>query len=259
MKKIISAVVCTVAALFAVSCGSTPKATALKTNAQETVYDDWQGCSVGAQIPQWVVSALGAATEDDLRKAVGKTEDYRVWMLESTGSDLDALKMLTNNFEIQGHVTAAISQNVARVADRVQTADGKPETAKMDQTAKVVDMVTTNLTLNGLERVNTYWSKYHRIDAKGNTVPGSEKYSYIVVMAMKTQHFNQQLDAALAKVNSNTQEDEYLRHLADVTIARLREPKMLTGSVKADITIGGSGDGKMNYVVPSAEEMTVEF
>ena len=86
-------------------------------------------------------------------------------------------------------------------------------------------MVTTNLTLNGLERVSSYWTKYYMADKNGNPVAGEsgkEKYHYIVVMGMEGARFNAQLDAAMKKIEENTSEDEYLRKLSSAVITNLK-------------------------------------
>ena len=242
MKMVKIALAATVAVLLA-GCASSPKAgkpqAAVKGLHAE--YTDWQGAAFGAEIPKWVGAVVSANSEDEIRKLLDKPKGYRIWTVQAQGDNLDALKMLTDNFDIQAQVSASISQNVSRIADRVQASEGATKNASItEQTAKVVDMVTSNLTLNGLERVTSYWSKYFMADKKGNAVDGAsgeERYSYIVVMGMEGDRFNAQLDAAMAKIKENTSEDDVLRKLSDIVIADLKKPELLQASITADVNI----------------------
>lgn len=233
----------TAIAVLLAGCVSSPTAgkpqTAVKGLHAE--YTDWQGAAFGAEIPKWVSAVVTASSEDEIRKLLDKPNGYRIWAVLAEGNDLDALKLYTDNFDIQAQVSASISQNVARIADRAQAAEGTTKNATItEQSAKVVDMVTTNLTLNGLERVTSYWSKYFMADKKGKAVEGAsgrERYSYVVVMGMEGERFNAQLDAAMAKIRENTSEDDYLRKLSDIVIADLKKPEVLQASILADVVI----------------------
>ena len=209
-------------------------------------YTDWQGAAFGAEIPKWVAAVATASSEDEIRNLLDKPKGYRVWAIQSEGQNLDALKLLTDNFDIQAQVGASISQNVARIADRVQASEGATENAQItEQTAKIVDMVTTNLTLNGLERISSYWSKYFMANKKGKPVDGDsgkERYSYVVVMGMEGDRFNAQLDAAMAKIKENTSEDDYLRKLSDIVIADLKKPELLQAVITANVNIDGDAE-----------------
>ena len=241
--KIAKIMMATAIAVLLAGCASSPNAgkpqTAVKGLHAE--YTDWQGAAFGADIPKWVGAVVSAQSEDEIRKLLDKPNGYRVWSVLARGSDLDALKLYTDNFDIQAQVSASISQNVATIADRVQETEGKTEKATItEQSAKVVNMITSNLTLNGLERVTSYWSKYFMADKKGkpaNSDSGKELYSYVVVMGMEGDRFNAQLDAAMAKIRENTSEDEYLRKLSDIVIADLKKPEILQASITADLSI----------------------
>lgn len=241
--KIAKILTATAMAVLLAGCASSPTAgkpqTAVKGLHAE--YTDWQGAAFGAEIPKWVSAVVTASSEDEIRKLLDKPNGYRIWTVLVEGNDLDGLKMLADNFDIQAQVSASISQNVTRIADRAQEAEGTTKQATItEQSAKVVDMVTSNLTLNGLERVSSYWSKYFMADKKGRAVAGSsgqERYSYIVVMGMEGERFNAQLDAAMAKIRENTSEDDYLRKLSDIVIADLKKPEILQASITADLNI----------------------
>lgn len=210
------------------SCASKVKADKPKVAVKgfHSEFTDWQSASTGGSIPEWVEAVLNSDSEDTIRELLKKPKGYRIWALNNQGENLDALKMLTDNFDIQTMVASSISQNVAQDAERILIAEGATDKAKIaEQSAAVASMVTTNLTLNGLERVTGYWTKYYMADKKGNAVEGEsgkERYSYIVVMGMEGERFNAQLDAAMQKIEKNTAEDEYLRKLSSAVITNLK-------------------------------------
>lgn len=231
MKKIL--LVAMIAVLGTLSVWSKPKAKNAKAAVKgfHAEYTDWQGAAVGAEIPEWVKVVASAATEDELRALLKKPKGYRVWAIIAQGEDLDSLKMLTDNFDIQAQVGASISQNVAQIAEREMEEEGGTASGQItDQKAKLVTMVNQNLTLNGLERVTSYWTKYYMADKKGRPVAGDsgkERYVYIVVMGMDGKRFDSQLDAAMKKIEENSGEDEYLRKLSSAVMTKLKFPELM--------------------------------
>ena len=71
-------------------------------------------------------------------------------------------------------------------------------------------------------------------------------------MGMPKNMFDAQLDAAMRKVRENTNQDENLRALATLAIARLRDPQSLQSTVNANLDLTGSGSAK--FEVPSEPE-----
>ncbi len=230
MKKFITTVIGVVMVVVLGSCASSPKASKPQAAVKgfHAELTDWQSASSGGNVPEWVSAVLEADSEDSVRSLLKKPKGYRIWTLDNQGENLDALKTLTDNFDIQARVASSISQNVAQDAERIQKAEGTTNEAKItEQAAAVASMVTTNLTLNGLERVTGYWTKYYMADKKGNPVAGErgkEKYHYIVVMGMEGDRFNAQLDAAMKKIEENSSEDEYLRKLSSAVLTNLKLP-----------------------------------
>lgn len=229
MKKLNTVIIAglVLATLFC-SCASSVKAGKPKTAVKgfHAEFTDWQSASTGGSIPEWVEAVLNADSEDTVRALLKKPDGYRIWSIDNQGETLDAVKLLTDNFDIQARVASSISQNVAQDAERLQDAEGETDKVKIkNQAARVAQIVRANLTLNGLERVTSYWTKYYMADKKGNPVAGEsgkEHYNYIVVMGMEGERFNAQLDAAMKKIDENTSEDEYLRKLSSQVIANLK-------------------------------------
>lgn len=254
MKKSIACIASVAAALFIVSCGSTPEPTKIsskenkaKSAANHAEYIDWQGLAANGDLPDWYSLVLNARSEASLRKALSEEGDdysnYRLWAVNATGENLEAIKTMTDSFNIQSAVSASIAQNVAQVADRQRDLEGPGSSITMESKAQVVDMITKNVTLNGLERVTSYWAQYEIQNKKGEVVKPAV-YSYVLVMGMSQERFNAQLDAAMKKVESNTNQDENLRALASLAIARLRDPEAINATVNANLDLTGRGNVK---------------
>ena len=261
MKKSIFAIMASSVVLLA-SCGSTGKTpkltneyTQAKSAGNHAEYIDWQGLAANGDLPEWYSNVLNSRGEGALKKALasekGEYDNYRLWAVNAMGEDLDAIRTMTDSFDIQSAVSASIAQNVAQVADRQRDLEGPGSKITQESKAQVVDMITKNVTLNGLERITSYWAQYEIQNKKGQTVKPAT-YSYVLVMGMPKNMFDAQLDAAMRKVRENTNQDENLRALATLAIARLRDPQSLQSTVNANLDLTGSGSA--NFEVPSEPE-----
>lgn len=249
MKKIIGGLLSAVVLCAFTSCGSTSGATKVsskdsivKSASNHAEYIDWQGLAANGDLPEWYSLVLNARSEAALRKALSQEGDdyknYRLWAVNSTGENLEAIKTMTDSFNIQSAVAASIAQNVAQVADRQRDLEGPGSAITMESKAQVVDMISKNVTLNGLERITSYWAQYEIQNKKGEVVKPAI-YSYVLVMGMSQERFNAQLDAAMKKIDENTNQDENLRALATLAIARLRDPEAVNATVNANLDLSG--------------------
>ncbi|MBQ0040364.1 MAG: hypothetical protein KBS64_08060 [Treponema sp.] len=253
MKKSIFGVVSVLAASIFVSCGSTkaPKLTNEFTEAKSAgnhaEYIDWQGLAANGELPQWYSHVLNARSEGALRKALSEDGSeygsYRLWAVNAMGNDLEAIKTITDSFDIQSAVSQSISMNVAQVADRQRETEGSGSKITQESKSQVVDMITKNVTLNGLERITSYWAQYE-IQNKSGEVVKPAVYSYVLVMGMPKDKFNKQLDAAMKNIENNANQDENLRALATIAVARLRDPQSLQTTVSANLDLTGNGPVK---------------
>ena len=256
MKKSIIGIVSIVSAVVFMACGSAPSAKVsakkAKSAGNHAEYIDWQGLAAGGDLPDWYSAVLNAKSESSLRKALSEDGDdyknYRLWAVNATGENLEAIKTMTDSFNIQSAVSASIAQNVAQVADRQRDLEGAGSAITQESKAQVVDMISKNVTLNGLERITSYWAQYEILNKKGVVVKPAV-YSYVLVMGMSQDRFNAQLDAAMQKIDENTNQDENLRALASLAIARLRDPESVNATVNANIDI--RNNNKLN-VAPAA-------
>ena len=184
MKKSIFAIMASSVVLLA-SCGSTGKTpkltneyTQAKSAGNHAEYIDWQGLAANGDLPEWYSNVLNARGEGALKKALasekGEYDNYRLWAVNAMGEDLDAIRTMTDSFDIQSAVSASIAQNVAQVADRQRDLEGPGSKITQESKAQVVDMITKNVTLNGLERITSYWAQYEIQNKKFVYVVGAD-------------------------------------------------------------------------------------
>lgn len=254
MKKSVIGIVSVLVSSVLLSCGTTEKTPKLtseesspKSAGNHAEYIDWQGLAANGELPEWYSMVLNARGEGALRKALSSnTEEYsgyRLWAVNALGQDLDAIRTMTDSFDIQSAVSASIAQNVAQVADRQRDLEGPGSAITQEAKAQVVDMISKNVTLNGLERITSYWAQYEIQNKKGEVIKPAT-YSYVLVMGMPKAMFDAQLEAAMKNIDKNTNQDENLRALATLAIARLRDPQSLQSTVTANLDLTGKGSAK---------------
>ncbi|MCQ2247527.1 MAG: hypothetical protein MJZ50_00805 [Treponema sp.] len=208
-----------------------------KKAANHAEYIDWQGQAANKDIPQWYGDILSQESESVIRSSLNLPDDVRIFTVIAYGSNRKALMTITDSFGIQSSVAAAFRQNVMRCADQVTKASGLGEEEVSSSTAQITEMVTVNLDLIGLERAASYWTQYRVVDKKGKEVTPA-KYAYVVVMKMSRENYEKQMEASIRSVESATDQAEDVRKLASLTIARLRNPDMVSGSVNCNVDIG---------------------
>lgn len=261
MKKIIVTTLCVFSAIFMVSCGSTGKNLAKmkggapKADPVHPQYHDWQGAAAGSSIPEWVGVVLSEGNEAEVCKALGKEpgksvekngvwsySGYRVWPIVVYGKNLDALKIAANNFGAQAKVAESIAQSVGEVSTQYIQAEGPDHEAEIVKAStEIINMVHSNLTLNGLEQVASYWTKYSMVNKKNQIIDADTypQYMYCVVYGMDNSRYGKQLDEVMKPENlaKNAEESEYLRALADAFITTQRFPELVSGSATVELEV----------------------
>lgn len=261
MKKFIR-VACLVAmAVFATSsvfaaksAKSAKKKNKAKAAPNHAEYIDWQGLAADKEMPKWYQDVLSQEPESVIREDLGISEDYRIFTVISYGTNRKALMTLTDSFGIQSTVAAAFRQNVMRCADQETSIAGQGEEEQSASIAKITEMITVNIDLIGLERAGSYWSQYKIVDKKGNEVKPA-KFAYCVVMKMKNKDFERQLESSMKSVDDATDQASDIRKLASATIARLRHPDMVSGSVTVDMSISNKTSGSISEFTDTAAAM----
>lgn len=222
MKKTLSVVlVAAVSALFFSCASKGMEGTGVTLNANKPEIIDYKGQAFGSDIPGWVLDAADGNTKN-VAKAL-RLDGQKVWILQNDGTDLDMLKLWTDQIDGRSQIASTIEQTVGDLITAELNAKQASETEK----TKAVDEFSTrmtNITLQGLEKVSDYWTKTRTLKVGVKKAKSDNdyvyKYTYLVVFAMDEDMYQSQIDAAFADVDDNDEQSALLR---DIVSAKLKE------------------------------------
>lgn len=211
-KVLISTVA--VAAVFCAFASAKAKAPKNVANRPELI--DWQGATLGKEIPDWVM-----AVNDGDNAKVGKelkideSEDM-IFVVNGRGTDLDFVKTWVDNIDARREISTSISQVVATTAEAAMSGmQGVDETTKKKMYNDSVNMASA-IELSGLSKKASYWIKTRTLPVgmkakKAKESDYSIEYTYFVVFTMNKKMYQTQVDHAMNKVESFTSEENYLK------------------------------------------------
>jgi hypothetical protein len=174
-------------------------------NNIERVRVDYQGAVTGSEIPAWVQSAIDFDT-DSLQKLPG-FEGKIVIVDYGVGQNLELLRSLVNNFNVQGTVARRISNYVEASFGGEQLGD--KNTAENRSFVEEVVAAFSRVEINGLAREKEYWVKLRTIDRGRRTE--DEQYYYYVLYSIPEQLLNEQIARAMDNVPARTRDQQELR------------------------------------------------
>ena len=200
------------------SCGTTREAVEVADVTYERL--DWQGRATGSPVPEWVL-AVGDNNKREVVKQLDLS-DYMVWSFNASGEDLEFLENWTDKVELQSNVAQSVSSSIGRATQAsLQAQQSIDETVK-DKTLTDVTTVLSNVRVNGLEKIASYWIKTRSaLTAKPAADADWEvKYTYYSVWALKKELYEEQIDAAIKGIDENTAQDEALMELISASIKK---------------------------------------
>ncbi|MDR0731984.1 MAG: hypothetical protein LBF63_09970 [Treponema sp.] len=166
---------------------------------------DYQGAVTGSEIPAWVQAAIDFDTVSlqQLPGFEGKIAivDYGV------GQNLELLRSLVNNFNIQASVARRISNYVEANFGGEQLGD--KNTAENRSFVEEVVATFSRVEINGLAREKEYWVKLRTIDRGKKTE--TEQYYYYVLYSISEQLLNEQIARAMDNIPARTRDQEEIR------------------------------------------------
>jgi hypothetical protein len=228
MKKTRSAVL-TVCALCAAavlaSCAGSAKAPTgsiegtgteapRSSNEIERIRVDYQGAVTGSEIPAWVQAAIDFDTAA-LQKLPG-LEDKVAIVDYGVGQNLELLRSLVNNFNVQGSVARRISNYVEANFGGEQLGD--KNTAENRSFVEEVVATFSRVEINGLAKEKEYWVKLRTIDRGKKTE--SEQYYYYVLYSIPEQLLNEQIARAMDNIPARTRDQEEIRSSVEDAMKR---------------------------------------
>jgi hypothetical protein len=201
-----------IAALLA-GCGNTPKTQGEAKPAAETSKNpaapkrsinyeitDWQGASLGREIPEWV----GDATDRNKTALVSKLaelKDKEVYIHTDEAGDLDLMRAgaQINAF---AQISTQIKAGVATAAGNKLAGNkgGSTDTATKTQFVDSVAGVVSQNVISGFTLDRDFWQKRKYND-------GREAVEYVAIYAIGTEDLKHQMNLALGKIEAKTAEE----------------------------------------------------
>ncbi|MDR3173934.1 MAG: hypothetical protein LBU19_06775 [Treponema sp.] len=214
-------------AVILVSCASSskkdgPSGTIAGTGADapkiagniDRIRVDYQGAVTGSEIPAWVQAAIDFDTVS-LQKLPGlegkiAVVDYGV------GQNLELLRSMVNNFNIQASVSRRISNYVEANFGGEQLGD--KNTAENRSFVEEVVSTFSQVRISGLAKEKEYWVKLRTIDRGKKTE--SEQYYYYVLYSIPEQALNEQIARAMSNISAKTKDQEEIRSNVEEAMRR---------------------------------------
>jgi hypothetical protein len=175
------------------------------SNAIERIRVDYQGAVMGSEIPAWVQAAIDFDT-DSLGRLPG-FEGKVVIVDYGLGQNLELLRSLVNNFNVQGSLARRISNYVEANFGAEQLGD--KNTAENRSFVEEVVATCSRVEINGLAKEKEYWVKLRTIDHGKKTE--SEQYYYYVLYSISEQILNEQIARAMENIPAKTRDQEEIR------------------------------------------------
>ncbi len=164
---------------------------------------DWQGASMGGQIPAW--AAVATTDEEALKRldSVDSEPTYKGKAVEvafASGQDIDLLKAWVQN-EIAASVATQITQVLTTESGQKQIGnkDDRESARKMIQ--KVIG-VFSSTSLSGLQKSRDFWTK------KYYKKTGRVEFDYVAIYVISQENLNLQIDRALGKISAKTKAEK---------------------------------------------------
>ncbi|MCR5188492.1 MAG: hypothetical protein K6C97_06110 [Treponema sp.] len=226
MKKTLKMIMAAAGALLLLSfagCKTTEVAgsgikgkTATVKNVKRQIAD-YQGATLGSEIPQWVkLVSEGQYGQKVLSKVMPDLEGRKVFVVTGRGDNLDFVKSWVNLVDIETEVSGALE----RVTGKVVTSklEGANSAAGSEYSETEVNkalndyrIALQDVRISGLEREAEYWTLIEVLDKKKNVV--DSYYEYYTVWSMDQKVFNVQLEKALEHIDEATTEAAALKQI----------------------------------------------
>lgn len=211
MKKVLFII----AVLTAVTAGAFARAKKPKQVAGRPELVDYKGQALGREVPAWV-NAIADGDKIALKNELKLENDPMIFVLAKDGDDLDFLKTWVDQIDARVEVASSIETTIASAVETELIAQQKDKDT-IERKAKMYSAQATNMTLNGLQKLNDYWIKTRTLKTGLKKAKKDEDYTYrttyYVVFSIDKNVYQEQLKAALENVNDDDDQTETLRNL----------------------------------------------
>ena len=205
------------------TAGSGIKGKSASVKTGKRVIVDYQGATLGKEIPEWVTLLVeGQYSQKVLSSVMPNLEHKKVFVTMGRGDNLDFVQTWTDLVDIETEVAGTLERVAGKVVEAEMngkaSASGKTvEPSEVDRTVNMYRASLVNVRISGLERVASYWIETQVKDGKKVT---DDYFEYYAVWAMDEKLFDKHLKEAMAKVDETTTEAQELKQIVS---AKLRD------------------------------------
>jgi len=247
MKKVIGFALCAILALTAIGCATTSvkgsgiKGEGAKVKTGKRMIIDYQGATLGKEIPAWVEQLVeGQYSQKALSKVMPDLEGKKVFVTIGRGDNLDFVRNWVDLVDVETEVASSLE----RVAGKAVEAEMKGKSASTGKEASPTEIEKNlnmyrdslvNVRFSGLERIASYWTETQVFEDKKVT---DDYFEYYAVWAMDEKLYDRQLNEAMSKIDETTTEAKELKALVK---AKLKESLAISN----DDTVKEEADSKV--------------
>lgn len=226
MKKIIFLAV--ISAFF-LSCqtttvkGSGIKGKQAKVKVPARTIVDYQGATLGKEIPEWVALLVeGQYSQKVLTTVMPGLDKKKVFVTIGRGDNLDFVRTWSDLVDIETEVASSLERVAGKAVEagmtgNSQTTGNKSTPSELEKNISMYRQALSTVRFSGLERIASYWIQTQTTKKKEVV---DEYFEYYSVWAMDEALFNSQLDAAMKNIEETTTEANELK---DIVKSKLRE------------------------------------
>lgn len=211
-----------------------PKGSAFTKDLPEIF--DWQGQSAGRDVPNWVICAMDG-DKAGVKKELKLERDMQVFLITCTGENLDFLKTWAGQVDARAEAASSLKVTIMQtVQTTLQAKNVDKET--VDRKAELYGAAAANMTLNGLQKLNSYWIKTRRLKTGIKKAKSDDDYeyktTYMVVFGIDAKVYKVQLKSAMNDVEDNDKSAPALRSILT---------EKCTETIETNREEGGGGKG----------------
>lgn len=198
------------------TAGSGIKGKSATVKSGKRIIVDYQGATLGKEIPQWVSLLIeGQYSQKVLSSVMPNLEGKKVFVTIGRGDNLDFVQNWSDLVDIETEVAG----NLERVAGKAVESEMKGKSSAKGKNAdpseieKAVNMYRAslvNVRFSGLERVASYWIETQVYNKKEVS---DDYFEYYAVWAMDEKLFDQQLKQAMNNIDETSTEAKELKNL----------------------------------------------
>lgn len=229
MKKLIYSISLSLAFLAFLGCtttkvaGSGMKGKSASVKSGKRIIVDYQGATLGKEIPKWVELLVeGQYSQPVLKTVMPNLEGKKVFVTMGRGDNLDFVQTWSDLVDIETEVGGTLERVAGKAveAEMKGRASAKGKDVDATELERIINMYRAslvNVRFSGLERIASYWLETQVMDGKKIQ---DDYFEYYAVWAMDENLFDKQLKAAMAKIDETSTEAKELKTIVETKLKK---------------------------------------